>query len=387
MPAIALLAFFLVLGGIGNVSSTAQSSPEARELEDKIPKHLPIKVKIKNLDKENWVREVEVEVKNTGDKPIYYLRFSLRMPEVLSETGSVVAVSFSYGRPAIGDFRNRPTAEDVPIQPGETYVMKVPENEMRGWESARKHYKWSEPKKFLIKFRKLHYGDGTGYGTSGGLPVPNPNATSSSCGGSRRQTAPAQSASSGGGLKPPLAPSFQFAPSLLPVRFLPAKLFVERTVEPIPNFASPQAGVCCPGIYGCFSGREVEEGHTCVTCGPAAWVESATCGSPGSYCGKIEDETKFCDDADGNRVGCTYYSLDPCPPPPPDTTECGTGFAVPCPTDEESPFTEPGSTPQMCCDYSPIIIDVAGDGFRFTDAAGGVDFDFNGEDGVRHRLS
>jgi hypothetical protein len=40
----------------------------------------------------------------------------------------------------------------------------------------------------------------------------------------------------------------------------------------------------------------------------------------------------------------------------------------------------------MCCEYSPIIIDVAGDGFRFTDAAGGVDFDFNG-DGVRHRLS
>ncbi|HEY0100294.1 MAG TPA: hypothetical protein VGB76_15195 [Pyrinomonadaceae bacterium] len=54
--------------------------------------------------------------------------------------------------------------------------------------------------------------------------------------------------------------------------------------------------------------------------------------------------------------------------------------------DEDSPLTEPGSTPQMCCDYSPIIIDVAGDGFRFTDAAGGVDFDFNG-DGVRHRMS
>jgi len=67
-------------------------------------------------------------------------------------------------------------------------------------------------------------------------------------------------------------------------------------------------------------------------------------------------------------------------------TECGTGFRVPCPTDEESPFTEPGETPQMCCDYSPIIIDVAGDGFRFSDAARGVDFDFNG-DGVPHRMS
>jgi hypothetical protein len=44
---------------------------------------------------------------------------------------------------------------------------------------------------------------------------------------------------------------------------------------------------------------------------------------------------------------------------------------VPCPIDEESPFTEPGETPKMCCSFSPIVIDVAGDGFRFTDAANG----------------
>ncbi|HEY9401042.1 MAG TPA: hypothetical protein VIQ24_00010 [Pyrinomonadaceae bacterium] len=67
-------------------------------------------------------------------------------------------------------------------------------------------------------------------------------------------------------------------------------------------------------------------------------------------------------------------------------TECGTGSLVPCATDEESPFTEPTGGPELCCDYSPIIVDVAGDGFRFTDAARGVDFDFNG-DGVPHRLS
>ncbi|HEY0100296.1 MAG TPA: hypothetical protein VGB76_15205 [Pyrinomonadaceae bacterium] len=187
-----MLAAILALCAVGVVPGTAQSSPEARELEDKIPKHLPIKVKIKNLDKENWVREVEVEVKNTGDKPIYYLGFNLQMPEVITETGSVVAVTFRYGRPELGRFESRPTAEDVPIQPGETYVMKVPENDMAGWEAARDNRKWSEPKKFRLKFYLLHHGDGTGFMTSGGLPVPNPNATSSSCGGRGRQTAPAQ---------------------------------------------------------------------------------------------------------------------------------------------------------------------------------------------------
>ncbi len=39
-----------------------------------------------------------------------------------------------------------------------------------------------------------------------------------------------------------------------------------------------------------------------------------------------------------------------------------------------------------CCSYSPILIDINGDGFAMTDAAGGVDFDFNG-DGIAHRMS
>ena len=39
-----------------------------------------------------------------------------------------------------------------------------------------------------------------------------------------------------------------------------------------------------------------------------------------------------------------------------------------------------------CCQVSPILIDVLGDGFALTDAASGVDFDFN-FDGRKGRLS
>jgi hypothetical protein len=39
-----------------------------------------------------------------------------------------------------------------------------------------------------------------------------------------------------------------------------------------------------------------------------------------------------------------------------------------------------------CCISTPILIDVRGDGFALTDAAGGVSFDFNG-DGARGRIS
>lgn len=40
----------------------------------------------------------------------------------------------------------------------------------------------------------------------------------------------------------------------------------------------------------------------------------------------------------------------------------------------------------VCCLSTPIVIDVRGDGFALTDAAGGVRFDFNG-DGIRGLLS
>jgi hypothetical protein len=41
---------------------------------------------------------------------------------------------------------------------------------------------------------------------------------------------------------------------------------------------------------------------------------------------------------------------------------------------------------QSCCQVSPILIDILGDGFALTNATGGVDFDFNG-DGIKGKIS
>lgn len=43
--------------------------------------------------------------------------------------------------------------------------------------------------------------------------------------------------------------------------------------------------------------------------------------------------------------------------------------------------------PQCYCSSSPILIDVRGDGYRMTDAAQGVRFDFNGDGAVKGYLS
>src|SRR5215510_753529 len=58
-----------------------------RLLENRVPEHLPIRVKIRrekektfrDLNNENWARDLELEVKNIGDKPIYFLDFALHV--------------------------------------------------------------------------------------------------------------------------------------------------------------------------------------------------------------------------------------------------------------------------------------------------------------------
>jgi hypothetical protein len=172
------LASVLLMTGMFALS--VAQSPEERELEDKIPKHLPIKVKIKkekekafkDLENEKWVRSLELEVTNVGDKPIYLLRFLIVLPEIIDETGYNVGLILHYGRNQLGDLTTKAEPDDVPIKPGETYVFKVGEGQVLGLESfARKHNN-IQPKKIMLKFQMLSFGDGTGFEGNTGSAFP-----------------------------------------------------------------------------------------------------------------------------------------------------------------------------------------------------------------------
>lgn len=173
-----LLSSLLIVCGIGAGLSTAQAPlKEEREVEDKIPKHLPIKVKIKNLEKakdlknDQWMRDIEIEVQNTGNKPIYYLRLTLYFVDVKLESGDKLGFPLSYGRAELVDFDKRATPDDVPIKPGETYVFQSIKKWAGRWETFRATRKMPQPTKVGFQFEILSYGDGTGFTTTGGLPV------------------------------------------------------------------------------------------------------------------------------------------------------------------------------------------------------------------------
>ncbi len=167
-----VLALFLSLTFvIRNIRS--ENIAQERELEDQIPKHLPIKIKIKSekekafkdLNNAHWLRDFELEVQNTGDKPIYYLALVLTITDIRAPNGNEYGFPLHFG--TAWDFTVLPKPEDIYLKPKETYVFKIPARWIKGWEMDKGH---PQPKKVRVIFQKLNFGDGTGFFDSGGTP-------------------------------------------------------------------------------------------------------------------------------------------------------------------------------------------------------------------------
>jgi hypothetical protein len=167
------LAGTLVLSVVGVLLMSSRLTPgsaalQERIFENKIPAHIPIKIKIKkekeksfkDLNNEKWLREFELEVTNTGDKPIYFL-YIIMGTGVTPDGGPEIVYPLPYGRAELGDIVTKATTEDVPIRPGETIYLKV--GEVPLWEQGVREKRWPQSTKFTADFQLLSFGDGTGY--------------------------------------------------------------------------------------------------------------------------------------------------------------------------------------------------------------------------------
>jgi hypothetical protein len=158
------------------VSSTAQSpQEEERKFENTVPDHVPVKVKLKNeqtfkdVKNKNWARELELEVKNTGNKPIYFLYLLLDLSDVSIE-GDSYALQITYGRKELVRLSTPTQSDDVPIQPGETVTLSISADQVTGYEHSRDKEKRHEPQKVRLDFQVINYGDGTGLRGTDGRP-------------------------------------------------------------------------------------------------------------------------------------------------------------------------------------------------------------------------
>jgi len=142
---------------------------QERIFENKIPAHIPIKIKIKkekeesfkDLKNEKWLREFELEVTNTGEKPIYFLYIMLGTNVKDREDGLELMYPLTYGRAELGSIVTRATGDDIPIQPGETQILRL--GEVPVWEQGVREKRWPQSTRFTAEIQLLSFGDGTGY--------------------------------------------------------------------------------------------------------------------------------------------------------------------------------------------------------------------------------
>ena len=187
-----LLAMLLVIAASallinGLLVRGVSQSKQERQVENKIPKQVPITIKLKrekekafkDLKNEKWLQDFELEVTNTSNKPIYFLELFVVLPEVLAEDSHSVAIPLRYGRVDFIQFDTIATANDQPIPPGETLTFTIPEGNQKGWAWHKSKENRPDPTRVEIVFVQLSFGDGSGFNGTGATPYPHKTAQSS----------------------------------------------------------------------------------------------------------------------------------------------------------------------------------------------------------------
>src|ERR1051325_1168750 len=256
-----------------------------RQLINLIPKHVPVKIKIKkekeagfkDLSNEKWAREFELEVTNTGTKPIYSL-YLIVITDVTAAAGFRIEFPLYYGRDELGDIRTKAEATDVPIKPGESVSLQIHPSMLDAWDYKRKKENRPFPKRLEVKFQFLSFGDGTGYIGTGATALPRaipeeegsaaclPSSQTDACGWNE--------APPGSPLSKPLA--FHLPAAIWPVNFLRGSEFETR------RSSASLFAPCCPGVTCSMLSRSLD--RTCVNCPPQNRVGLAICSNPDAAC-------------------------------------------------------------------------------------------------------
>jgi hypothetical protein len=292
-----ILAFIFVVK-VMLVSGTAQSTTDERVLEDKVPKHLPIKVKLKkekektfkDLKNEKWARALELEVTNTGDKPIYSLSFILEMPEI-SSGGFPIVFTLDYGSVRMGTFKNKPGPDDIPIKPGETYVLKIIPGSAKAFEEYTVEENWPNPKKVILVFQIMDFGDGTGFEGTTGVAVSYPQNQQSR---SDNYKPPHKSTCRSPQWRQAALSNWADTFEILPASFSPVNFLSAESSQPDPFNLLSQPQDCCSGTgSGCWFTSRYSE-YNCYGCPPQNRYQPAVCGDPEGACRKLDYVSRTC---------------------------------------------------------------------------------------------
>lgn len=397
IPKVAFSLAVLLILAATPVSVLAQEKQQENRQENKIkgkndsyiykfvPSHLPIEVEVKNFDKEDWMKELEIKVTNMGDKPIYFLGFVLRFPDVKAKNNVPVVMYLRYGRGELIDPENKATSEDVPIKKGESCVIKISESQISGWNVNRAASVSShQMRSIYLRFQMLNFGDGTGYYGIDGFQYPRPPG-SSNC-GPKGENPKRPKDLVEAWLKSPTNQSPNLTSFLRPATNLLVIFFLDKESNSQQN-NNPQS-LCCPGtpifctwakpsFYTCFCVDNLLTYETSYDCNAPFYacrepvIGSFPCPDLGVDCATFElvpcGFSENCD-RDNDQHAAISCGGDDCDDTNPNrhpglTENCNDGIDNDC--DEGKPNGGPDCEDSNCWrrPECPCSIDADGDGY------------------------
>lgn len=315
---------------------SAEPQMNQRIFESKVPSHVPLKIKIKKekeekaLDTKNkdWFRDIEIEVTNTSDKPIYFLSLNLEMPELPTQnSGAIRIFPLRYGRADFYEQDTKPLPGDLPIQPKATVTFVIDEKNRVGFEEWRAKNKQNDPRKLALSINHLSFGDGTGFTSMSAVPFPVKNNPEELGRCLPKSRSPDEWATNPTPFSALYAKLFRTPAPIVPVNFFREN--DSAAEEPVSATVSPD--ICCPAT-SCSKFKFTK--YQCVCSPDVQTVTTTTCTDVAGVCGvqvQLEDFCNF------QGVGCPQFSFIACP------------GALPTPSPTPTPvFTCPSTDPRNC---------------------------------------
>ncbi len=150
------LAFVLLFGFV----SFAEG--QLKKIENRIPKNVPLKVEFKNYESENWIRDLDIVVTNTGEKPVHFLFLSLTL-DVKAEDGNVRGFALLFGNGDLYSTEAEAKMGDPSIAPDTNFIFKINEKSALAWDLRKAKGNFLEPQKGFLGLGWISYGDGSGF--------------------------------------------------------------------------------------------------------------------------------------------------------------------------------------------------------------------------------
>lgn len=179
LPFLFVFALFFLLSARFLPSCTNQITAQSRIADERkaqiehasqMPEATTVSISaIRNLQSEQWHRDLEIEVQNNSAKPIYHLEVDLYLPEIDTTEADGVprhyAFPLIFGRKELMKRGNYATSTDAAISPGGKEVFRIPEPYWKGLESflSEKNIPISKVENLRIRIYSVSFGDGTGF--------------------------------------------------------------------------------------------------------------------------------------------------------------------------------------------------------------------------------